>query len=68
MTSSLSTDELLPAPPPGSVVGVGAFDEAKVLWTVDDDDDMGRREDFVIDDLIERSSVATDDDKSVFPG
>ena len=50
------------------MVGVGAFDEAKVLWTVDDEDDMGRREDFVVDDLIERSSVATDDDKSVLPG
>jgi hypothetical protein len=71
-TSSLSVVE----PPPGSVVGVGTFDDDKVFCTVvvlvdDDDDDICRSGDLdslVDDDLIERSSVAADDDKSVLPG
>jgi hypothetical protein len=70
-TSSLSVVE----PPPGSVVGVGAFDGDKDFCTVvvvdDDEDDICRSGDFdslVDDDLIERSSVVADDDKSVLPG
>ncbi len=71
-TSSLSVVE----PPPGSVVGVGTFDGDKDFCTVvvvddDDEDDICRSGDLdslVDDDLIERSSVAADDDKSVLPG
>ncbi len=72
LTSSLSVVE----PPPGSVVGVGAFDGDKDFCTVvvvddDDEDDICRSGDLdslVDDDLIERSSVVADDDKSVLPG
>jgi len=78
LTSSLSVVE----PPPGSVVGVGTFDGDRDFDTVvvvvvvviddaDDIDDISRSGDLdslVDDDLIERSSVAADDDKSVLPG
>lgn len=76
LTSSLSVVE----PPPGSVIGVGACDLVRDLCTfsttvgVDEDDDVedicrsGDFDSLVNDDLIERSSVATDDDKSVLPG
>lgn len=72
-TSSLSVVE----PPPGSVVGVGAFEGEMDLDTVvmvavdDEEDDMCRSGDFdsfVDDDLIERSSVVAEDDKSVLLG
>ena len=71
-TSSLSVVE----PPPGSVVGVGAFEGDNGLGTVmivvdEDDDDMCRSDDFdslAEDDLIERSSVVVDDEKSVLLG
>lgn len=74
---------LPPSPPPGSVVGVGIFDDDKDFCTVvvvvfaiiddddDDDDDICRSGDLdslVDDDLIERSSVVADDDKSVLLG
>ena len=79
LTSSVSEGEL---PPPGSVVGVNIFVDAKgfcsdVVVTVNDDDDdeedddicrSGDLDSLVDDDLIERSSVVADDDKSVFPG
>jgi hypothetical protein len=68
-TSSLSVVES----PPGSVVGVDTFDGDKhfrtVVVVVDDDDicRSGDLDSLVDDDLIERSSVAADDDKSVLP-
>ena len=76
LTSSLSVGEPPPPPPPESVIGVGTFDGDKDFCTVvvivdDDDDDICRSGDLdslVDDDLIERSSVAADDDKSVLPG
>ena len=79
LTSSVSDDE--EPPPPGSVVGVNIFVDAKgfcndVVVTVNDDDDdddddicrSGDLDSLVDDDLIERSSVVADDDKSVFLG
>ena len=67
--------KLLPPPPPGSVVGVERFRRwmGEFLLTVDDDDDIRLSDDidrrFIVEDvLIERSSVATDDDRSVLPG
>ncbi len=67
LTSSLSVVEL---PPPGSVVGGGTFDGDKDLRTVVVDDIClsGDFDSLVDDDLIERSRVAADDDKSVLPG
>jgi hypothetical protein len=71
LTSSLSVGD----PPPGSVVGVGTFVGDRDFCTVavddDEDDDICRSGDLdslIDDDLIERSSVVADDNKSVLPG